>query len=157
MILKLLERLGRKRVIKNGLDEDYMYRYYPLFKEKINAFDDDKTTPNVFIHKIIKSDADGDSVLHDHPWWYLTIVLAGGYYEWRPYTSSKGVTIQKRYWIGPGSILWRRAESLHRLELYNNTPALTIFIHGKRIREWGFLTKNGWVDRISYIKKLSHK
>lgn len=149
MILRLLDKLGRKRVIIDNNNEEYMHRYYLLFKEKLNAFDTVKPYPNMFIHKIIRSDADGDP--HDHPWWYCTIVLAGGYYEWRPYTSPAGVTIQKRYWIGPGSILWRRAESLHRLELKDNNPAWTIFIHGWRKREWGFSTPIGWIDRITYL------
>ena len=31
-------------------------------------------------------------------------------------------------------------------------PTWTLFIHGWRTREWGFLTKQGWVDRVEYIK-----
>ena len=150
MILKLLDKLGRKRVITDSEGQEYMHRYYLLFREKLNAFDDVKPYPNMFLHKIIKSDSYGDP--HDHPWWYCTIILAGGYYEWRPYTSSKGVTIQKKYWIRPGSIIWRRAENLHRLELKNDTPVWTLFIHGQRKRQWGFSTKSGWVDSMSYLK-----
>ena len=33
----------------------------------------------VRIHEILRSDADRD--LHDHPWWYVTIILRGGYWE----------------------------------------------------------------------------
>lgn len=147
MILKILDILGRKRVIKDASDEDYMHRYYLLFKEKINAFDKDFTKPNIYIHRIFKSDVDGDP--HDHPWNYCTIILAGGYWEWIPTTVPSGKKIEKKYWRGPGTILWRRAEELHRLEM--PAPTLSLFFHGRRFREWGFQTKEGWIDRISYI------
>ena len=149
MLLRLLEKLNRKRIIQDRFGRDYMHRYYLCFKEKINAFDTVKPYPNIFIHKLLLSDEDRD--VHDHPWNYLTVILAGGYTEWTPVFDRHGVKIGERgTWRGPGSIIWRRATSFHRLEM--STPTWTLFIHGWRTREWGFLTKQGWVDRIQYIK-----
>lgn len=148
MILKLLEKLGRKRIIKDLQGDDYMYRYYVIYKEKINALDKVQPWPNIYIHTILKSDVDRDP--HDHPWNYCTIILAGGYWEWIPTNVPSGNTIEKRKWRGPGSVLWRRANSFHRLEM--DSPTTTLFIHGWRFREWGFLTKIGWIDRVTYNK-----
>lgn len=149
MLLKFLEKIGRKRVLLDRNGNEYMHRYYLVFKEKQNAFENVKPWPNIFIHRLLRSDEDKDH--HDHPWWYCTIILKGGYYEWTPFVGTDG----KQYaevcnWRGPGSIIWRRATALHRLEMYE--PTTTLFIHGWRKREWGFLTKNGWIDRITYIK-----
>ena len=149
MLLTLLEKIGRKRIIKDRHGDEYMHRYYLGFKEKLNAFDDVKPYPNIFIHKIYKSDEDRDP--HDHPWNYLTVILSGGYWEYRPYFNDKGLQVAEfGTWRGPGSIIWRRATDLHRLEM--SEPTTTLFIHGWRKREWGFLTRKGWIDRITYIK-----
>jgi len=149
MILKLLELLGRKRIITDNEGDEYMHRYYLIHKEKLNAFEEVKPWPNIYIHRILKSDPDRDP--HDHPWNYCTIILTGGYYEWVPTKVPSGRTIEKRKWRRPGTILWRRANSFHRLELIQ--PVTTIFIHGRRFREWGFLTKAGWIDRMTYFKQ----
>ena len=81
---KILERLGRKRIIMDRLDnEPYLTRYYLFLKER-------KWFPfNIFLHNFHKGDPDD---LHDHPWPYCTIILKGGYWEhlktgerkWRP-------------------------------------------------------------------------
>ena len=149
MLLKLLEKIGRKRVILDRHGDEYMHRYYLGFKEKMDAFDAIKPYPNIFIHKIFKSDEDRDP--HDHPWWYVTVILSGGYWEYTPVFDSDGRGFNEvGRWRGPGSIIWRRATDLHRLEM--KAPTTTLFIHGWRKREWGFLTRKGWIDRITYIK-----
>jgi len=60
MLLRLLEKLNRKRIIQDRFGRDYMHRYYLCFKEKINAFDTVKPYPNIFIHKLLLSDEDRD-------------------------------------------------------------------------------------------------
>jgi hypothetical protein len=99
----------------------------------------------VKLHHILRSDDDRD--LHDHPWSFLSIVLKGGYWEHTPTDcpsrpldggphlayENEGDTqngliycrfcglVRTRWtrkrWHGPGSILWRPAPSIHRLEL----------------------------------------
>lgn len=63
--------------------------------------------PGLRVHKICRSDSDRE--LHDHPFTFLTIILRGGYYE--------HLADGSKTWHGPGSILLRSAEVLHRLEL----------------------------------------
>lgn len=92
------------------------------------------------VHFIARSDTDRE--LHDHPFTFVSFILKGGYWEH---------TIDgKRTWYGPGSIVFRTADVLHRLELPESrgveTPAWTFVIRGARRREWGFLTGHGWVN-----------
>ena len=82
--LKLLEKLGRKRIIYDRLEnEPYLERYYLFLKDR-------KKFPfNVFLHKFLKGDPDD---VHDHPWPYATLILKGGYYEWTPQFDASGKT-----------------------------------------------------------------
>lgn len=144
--LNFLEKRGRKRILFDRNGNEYMHRYYLLFKEKQNAFEDVKPYPNVFLHKIILSDSDH---LHDHPWNYVTIILKGGYWEWAPATKDGKKEFEYARWCGPGTILTRRATQYHRLEL--EKPMWSLFFHGFRFREWGFFVNNKWIDRKEYI------
>ena len=95
---------------------------------------------NIFLHKFLKSDPDD---LHDHPWPYFTFILCGGYWEYTP----KG-----KFWRGPLTFRWNRAKSLHRIELDPNVKnCWTLFIPGPKQREWGFVTKDGWVHNENYL------
>lgn len=101
------------------------------------------------VHTIFESDR--DRALHDHPFDYLTFILKGGYWEiTKQPTRKRSVLFSSsplRYmtWYGPGSVLFRRAESAHRL-IVGGQPAVTWFIIGPRRRQWGFHTENGgWV------------
>lgn len=85
MLLKLLERLGRKRIITDRLNnEPYLERYYLFLKER------ERFPFNVFLHKFLKGDPDD---VHDHPWPYATLILKGGYYEWIPEFNSAGIKL----------------------------------------------------------------
>lgn len=110
------------------------------------------------IHCILMSDDPNDG-LHDHPWPYFTLILSGGYWE-----HMEDGTMR---WRKPGYWTFRRAKSLHRLELkklsyrmrdYTKTeqPCWTLFIMGPRLRTWQFLV-NGvrynydeWLRRRGY-------
>jgi hypothetical protein len=60
-----------------------------------------------------------------------------------------------KQWYGAGTILFRRANSLHRLEIPINATeeTWTLFITGKKVREWGFLSKEGWIWHRNYNKE----
>ncbi len=136
--LFLLEKCNRKRIIKDRMDnEDYLLRYYLFLKNR-------KTFPfNIFLHKFLKSDTED---LHDHPWGFTTIILWGGYWEYVPNLP--------KTWYGPGSIIIHKPTDFHRIELDPEKPDVwTLFIPGKRCREWGFQTKNGWTDEKTYLEE----
>lgn len=146
MFLKLLEKIGRKRIVYDRVDDQpYLERYYLFLKDR-------KNFPfNVFLHKFLKSDVDD---VHDHPWPYATIILKGGYYEWTPQFGPDGKKIGEiARWCGPGSVRLAGAKSLHRIELDPNVTCWTLFMPGPKQRDWGFLVKNKWVQWEEYLKQ----
>ena len=146
MFLKLLDRMGRKRIVMDrGENEPYLERYYLFLKER------DRFPFNVFLHKFLKSDPDD---VHDHPWPYTTIILRGGYWEWIPIFDSVGrKTGEIQHWRGPGHFRTCSATSYHRIELDPNITAWTLFMPGPKQREWGFLVKNKWVQWQEYLQQ----
>ncbi len=113
----------------------------------------------VRIHHILRSDPDRD--LHDHPFNFTSVILWGGYWEYTldPYLLAHqerppGFVLHKdgvvRRWYGRGSVLVRRAEQLHRLELPEGSTAWTLVFRGRIRRPWGFLTDKGWIDQRDY-------
>jgi hypothetical protein len=144
MLLQLLEKLGRLRVIydRDNL-QPYMYRYYLLFQDKVN--EDEKARDiffNIMLHKICLSDPDD---LHDHPWWYATLILKGGYWE---------VTPKGRFWRGAGHFRVSSPTSLHRLEIPEGAQgAWTLFFRGSKIRDWGFVKDGQWMYHRNYLEQ----
>lgn len=145
MFLKLLEKLGRKRIVYDRVDnEPYLERYYLFLKDR------DRFPFNIFLHKFLKSDPDD---LHDHPWPYATLILKGGYYEWTPVFNSKNEKIGEICtWRGPGSFRTGSATSYHRIELDPSVECWTLFMPGPKQRDWGFLVRNTWVQWEQYLK-----
>lgn len=120
-----------------------------------------KRLPNIYLHQILRSD--DDRALHDHPWYNLSIILWGGYIEHvfeRPPVEGVELppVIQKRRRFL--SVVYRRADMAHRLELYKDPnrwctldegigyyyekPCWSLFITWRKRRPWGFWgTKEG--------------
>jgi hypothetical protein len=89
-------------------------------------------TFGVFLHHFVASDEPWR--MHDHPWsWAFALVLAGGYREWR--LGADG--IERSRWLGPRRI--NVVRGFHRVELRGGRPAWTLFVHGPKVRRWGFL------------------
>lgn len=150
MILKILEKLGRKRIVLDRQsNEPYLERYYLFLKDR-------KKFPfNIFLHKFLKSDPDD---LHDHPWPYATLILKGGYYEWIEKFNSDGVKIgQERMWRGPGHFRICGAKTYHRIELKPDVDCWTLFMPGPQQREWGFQVDNKWIQWEEYISQRKNE
>jgi hypothetical protein len=153
-ILNWLDKLGRKRVILDRAgNEPYLERYYVFLKDR-------KRFPfNIFVHKFLKSDPDD---VHDHPWFYATLILKGGYYEYVPIFNDEGIIFgEKRHWRGVGHFRICRPSSFHRIELDPNITAWTLFMPGPQVREWGFLVgkyrKQRWVHNEQYLKERNEQ
>ena len=90
---------------------------------------------SIYLHRFV--DSDGDLETHDHPWHALAIVLAGGYSEERVCDMNlrSGVGIYKRHirWLN-----WISANTFHRIA-HIQPETWTLFIHGPRVKTWGFL------------------
>jgi|SRR5580700_4203533 hypothetical protein len=111
---------------------------------------------HVRLHSILGSDYGRD--LHDHPWWNCTIVLDGRYNEitpWQygdPYDFGERGAPDRVMMRETGDVVLRGALARHRIVLgdravhffdglpvrFTETPALTLFIHGRNKRAWGF-------------------
>lgn len=113
----------------------------------------------VRVHEILRSDYgvplpngekydDGrPAMFHDHPWPYITVILKRGYFEVTPVFVDGMYTGTRKRFYGPGSVLFRRAQSWHRLELPRHTPygeeqvCTTLFITFKYKQRWGYLVQ----------------
>ena len=146
MLLKLLDRLGRKRIVMDRVEnEPYLERYYLFLRER------EQFPFNIFLHKFLKSDPDD---VHDHPWPYATLILKGGYWEWIPHFDTVGrKTGEYQVWRGPGHFRISKANSFHRIELDPDITAWTLFMPGPKQRDWGFLVKNQWIQWEQYLKQ----
>lgn len=142
----LQRALGRSDIYSGGIL--YMRRWRLIHRKWFG----------VRLHHIVRSDADRE--LHDHPFTFVSIILWGGYYE---HTVDGRCT-----WYGPGSIVVRSADVLHRLKLERETvqvwpaydrdiPAWTLVFRGPLRREWGFLTGKGWVHWLTFVKQREGK
>lgn len=106
------------------IGDDYLRRWWVIPR---NPY------ANVYLHEILHSD--DDRALHDHPWDNRTFVLEGGYIEHTP----QGIFERKA-----GDIIERKATDAHRLEVPTGGRAVSIFMTGPIIRDWGFHCPQGW-------------
>lgn len=145
MLKNIAQYLKSKNRFRNILDRagqhDYLHRYYLLHKSEDRSGNEvTEYWFNIFLHNFKSSD---DPVFHDHPWAWCTIILKGGYWEH---------TIDgARTWRGPGSICFRKATDMHWVELKPGCDTWTLFMHGKRNRNWGFLVDNNWIYWKDYL------
>ena len=150
MIKKLMQRLGRHRIILDRQsNEPLLERYYVFLKDRTwFPF-------NIFVHKFLKSDPDD---VHDHPWPYATLILKGGYYEWIPQFDKQGNKFNEiAVWRGPGSFRICGATSYHRIELDPSVDCWSLFMPGPQKREWGFLVKNKWIHNEEYLTQMARQ
>lgn len=103
------------------------------------------------IHRIMSSD---DRAFHDHPWSFTTLILRGGYTEYRPTGfDPELVTVADDYdgsapteynmhlvrRFEAGSLIRHRAADWHYLVLDQGSEAWTMFCTGRKQQGWGFL------------------
>lgn len=107
------------------IGNDYLRRWYIVPRNP---------WANVYLHEFRRSD--DDRALHDHPWDNTTLVLYGEYDEITP-----AGTFRRQV----GDRVQRLATDAHRIALIDDAPAVSLFITGPKVREWGFHCPQGWV------------
>lgn len=130
-----------------GLDNPYLFRWYVLPRNP---------WLNLYLHKFVRDDE--DRALHDHPWWFVSLILRGGYVEhyWGRFLNG---TWGEHFRVAkPGSIIRRPATHQHRVVLNRGSssgenpgqplPAWTLFLTGPKFREWGFWCRPATPCRI---------
>lgn len=87
---------------------------------------------NIYLHKFMRDD--DDRALHDHPWWFVSLIVKGNYWE-----NLENKILHRKRW----SIARRSATARHRVYLNRDShgcpaPCWTIVVTGRTVREWGF-------------------
>lgn len=95
---------------------------------------------NVYLHEILHSD--DDRALHDHPWDNTSFLIAGSYIEHTPDGSLTRVA---------GDVISRPATAAHRLEVPAGGSAISLFVTGPIVREWGFHCPQGWRHWTEFV------
>lgn len=127
LLLRLSDRLPC-RIIDGEQGEPYLERYY-LFG--VGGW-------HAYLHRFV--DSDPDRGLHDHPWGRaLSLVLAGGYDEIRFADKARTERSTVTRAVRPWRLNRLRGEDYHRVVLRGGRPAWTLFLHGPRVKGWGFL------------------
>lgn len=105
---------------------------------------------SIKLHKIMRPDTDRGCT-HDHPWSFIRIILSGSYTE--KYGPDNRITVRKpwRPWA-PWRIYFCPASFRHTILKLNNPHSWTVVICGRKLREWGFFTKVGWMPWNQFVK-----
>jgi hypothetical protein len=117
-------------------EHPYMSRWW-IFRRKYLA--------SIYLHRFHQSD--DKRALHDHPWFNLSILLVGQYWE----HTSKGRFLRK-----PGFIYFRHPWRAHRVELMRDDngkeiSVITMILTGPKMRNWGFHCPKGWRPWWEYV------
>ena len=146
-IIQLCEKYGRYYHILGRPDDAtdiYLIRYF-VFRSRFF---------NIYLHRFLRSDADD---LHDHPWYFWTMMIQGAYNEISP----QGITLRtikgnKYKFMAPTHLHSVKVLKDRTYEERDKAP-LTLCITGPIQREWGFvqLVKNQyeWIPWHKYLNK----
>lgn len=116
----------------------------------------------ILVHRMEAPDPGVD--LHDHPWWFVSLVLWGGYTEQRADTrdaptlawaaetlgARRGVPNRRRV----GSVESMRLDECHTITELHRRTCWTLVIGGPRRRPWGFYLPGGYVDEETYDRTI---
>jgi len=109
----------------------------------------------IFLHKMEAPDPGID--LHDHPWWFTSLILWGGYTEERCTTSracavaewAESVDLPRRgyrrhrRWL---SLETTPLDFAHRITELRRRTSWSLVLHGPKRRTWGFYPPSGRLD-----------
>lgn len=90
--------------------------------------------------------SDDQRHFHDHPWWYITIILWGGYTDRSPNGEDK---------LRMGSIRFRRALHQHTV-VVRKGGCWSLLLTGSEKRVWGFWVKGKFRKRNKYFYMFGH-
>jgi hypothetical protein len=146
-IEKLLYRITDQlpcRIIDGEQGEPYLERYYLFGLAGWHAY----------LHRFV--DSDPDRGLHDHPWnRAISLVLSGGYDEIRFADQSHTRTRTRQ--IRAGRLNRLRGADYHRVVLRDGRPAWTLFMHGPRVKGWGFLRQGEYRAMARDASEFHHR
>lgn len=128
----------------------YMTRFY--FLSWLGRWAKDWLPLNVYLQHFHQSD---EPIPHNHPRWFLSFILAGGYVESR--VRPVGAQALRDIVIHlPGSANWIPRSRYHWVEVLNKySGAWTLCFVGPSFgRSWGFWFKGNHVDSGTYKRNV---
>lgn len=137
------------QVIPGGDNPIYLRRWYLIPRNPLL---------NVYLHQFLRDD--DDRALHDHPWWFVSLILRGGYIEVSEVPGGRESTRCRTSVLSMRSPFWRRCIAFrpatwrHSVALpwgknaagecddyAPRVPCWTLIVTGRRSRLWGFWCK----------------
>lgn len=103
---------------------------------------------NVYLHQFLHDDE--DRALHDHPWWFVSVMVKGEYREiTKEVPHHSGGTYSEWEYRKAPSVAYRPATHAHRVVLERDDdqqpiPCWTLVVTGRVVRDWGFHCPQGW-------------
>ncbi len=130
-------------------DNPYLLRWYLIPRNRWF---------NIYLHLILRSD---ERTLHDHPWWFFSFILWGGYWEY--VGQDYGQTWSNQWTWRNIKKRWRRVCSLsycpvghaHRIELPIGRTSWTLIFTGPKVRSWYFYCPKGKVEWRDYVDQTA--
>lgn len=100
------------------------------------------------LHQIVRPD--DDRCPHDHPWWFIRVILWGGYSE---ICGDGNIEVHRKPWRpwAPWRIYFCGYGFRHRITELPRGESWTLALCGPRTRDWGFFTRRGWMQWRSFV------
>jgi hypothetical protein len=127
-----LKRKPDRIIAADSTGREYLHRWHLIPR---NGF------LNIYLHRFVGPDK---RTLHDHPWVSLSYLLDGFLvetYKPTPKSEEKIRVVKRGVWT------YRNSTMLHYFEPSILYGAWTLFLTGPKIKKWGFLQKNGAMNR----------
>jgi hypothetical protein len=129
---------GKPHFVIGGPGDPYMLRWYVIPRNPWF---------NIYVHKFLRDD--DDRALHDHPWWFVSLILKGGYTE--IINESADFVVRMA-----GTLAYRPATHRHRVVLARDAndrpiPVWTLIATGRKKRTWGFWCPKGFVAWYDFV------
>lgn len=84
--------------------------------------------------------------LHDHPWWYVSLILRGSYVD---------VCEDSHVRLSAGDVIFRRAEHRHSVKV-SPVGCWSLLLTGRERRTWGFWVNGKFRKRNKYFFEHGH-
>jgi hypothetical protein len=124
LVEKIFQRLPRRVIYDRNTESTYLERFYLI---KTPALE-------IVLHHLLRPDS--DFRLHNHPWgWALSLIVVGGYIEER-LQEDMGTRVRAFH---RGQLNVIESETFHRISSLLSEEVWTLFIHGRRNKDWRFL------------------
>lgn len=128
-----------------------IYNGEELYLTRYCLTPDWRTGVQLWLHVFSKPDK--GRALHDHPFWFWTFVLWGGYREQfaRIESLPEHLGAKRTRLVKALSLQKRDLNFAHAIVAVTKTPTVTLVLRGPYVRNWGF-----WETPIRWVNHKEH-